>query len=154
MHILHLEDDALDADLVHREVARHEADTTWTTVDSAEAFHSAMKQARFDAIVSDNRVPGIDGPVALITLDNGFDHTKPNSFGPAGLAAFDAALDRRHTLVVSQVILRHRIRPANHFSKQRLAPRIEHHCFGVAHGPPDGHRGARHRSRRTGGRRL
>ncbi|MGW3483573.1 3-hydroxyacyl-CoA dehydrogenase NAD-binding domain-containing protein [Rhodococcus indonesiensis] len=39
------------------------------------------------------RVPGIDGPVALITLDNGFDHTKPNSFGPAGLAAFDAALD-------------------------------------------------------------
>ncbi len=33
------------------------------------------------------RVPGIDGPVALITLDNGFDHTKPNSFGPAGLAA-------------------------------------------------------------------
>lgn len=65
MHILHLEDDALDADLVHREVARHDADTTWTTVDSAEAFHTAMQQARFDAIVSDNRVPGIDGLQAL-----------------------------------------------------------------------------------------
>ncbi|QBJ98282.1 3-hydroxyacyl-CoA dehydrogenase [Rhodococcus sp. ABRD24] len=38
-------------------------------------------------------VPGIEGPVALITLDNGFDHTKPNSFGPAGLLAFDKALD-------------------------------------------------------------
>jgi 3-hydroxyacyl-CoA dehydrogenase/enoyl-CoA hydratase/carnithine racemase len=30
---------------------------------------------------------------ALITLDNGFDHTKPNSFGPAGLASLDKALD-------------------------------------------------------------
>lgn len=38
-------------------------------------------------------VPGIDGPVALITLDNGLDHIKPNSFGPAGLLAFDEALD-------------------------------------------------------------
>lgn len=38
-------------------------------------------------------VPGLDRPVALITLDNGFDHTKPNTFGPAGLASLDAALD-------------------------------------------------------------
>ncbi|MCK0092222.1 3-hydroxyacyl-CoA dehydrogenase [Rhodococcus sp. HNM0563] len=38
-------------------------------------------------------VPGLDGRIALVTLDNGFDHTKPNSFGPAGLAAFGAALD-------------------------------------------------------------
>ncbi|MEV4515891.1 3-hydroxyacyl-CoA dehydrogenase NAD-binding domain-containing protein [Dactylosporangium sp. NPDC049525] len=30
---------------------------------------------------------------ALITLDNGFDHTKPNSFGPAGLASLEAAID-------------------------------------------------------------
>jgi 3-hydroxyacyl-CoA dehydrogenase/enoyl-CoA hydratase/carnithine racemase len=30
---------------------------------------------------------------ALITLDNGFDHTKPNSFGPRGLASLDKALD-------------------------------------------------------------
>jgi 3-hydroxyacyl-CoA dehydrogenase/enoyl-CoA hydratase/carnithine racemase len=29
---------------------------------------------------------------ALITLDNGFDHTKPNSFGPAGLRELDAAI--------------------------------------------------------------
>ncbi|TCN58140.1 3-hydroxyacyl-CoA dehydrogenase [Rhodococcus sp. SMB37] len=38
-------------------------------------------------------VPGLDGQIALVTLDNGFDHTKPNSFGPAGLTAFGAALD-------------------------------------------------------------
>ncbi|MEV0645883.1 3-hydroxyacyl-CoA dehydrogenase NAD-binding domain-containing protein [Phytomonospora sp. NPDC050363] len=39
------------------------------------------------------RVPGLDGEAALITLDNGHDHRKPNSFGPAGLASLDAALD-------------------------------------------------------------
>jgi 3-hydroxyacyl-CoA dehydrogenase/enoyl-CoA hydratase/carnithine racemase len=39
------------------------------------------------------RVPGLDRPAALITLDNGYDHTKPSSFGPAGLASLDAALD-------------------------------------------------------------
>nr|WP_232327889.1 3-hydroxyacyl-CoA dehydrogenase NAD-binding domain-containing protein [Kibdelosporangium sp. MJ126-NF4]CEL14669.1 Enoyl-CoA hydratase / 3-hydroxyacyl-CoA dehydrogenase / 3-hydroxybutyryl-CoA epimerase [Kibdelosporangium sp. MJ126-NF4]CTQ96701.1 Enoyl-CoA hydratase (EC 4.2.1.17) / 3-hydroxyacyl-CoA dehydrogenase (EC 1.1.1.35) / 3-hydroxybutyryl-CoA epimerase (EC 5.1.2.3) [Kibdelosporangium sp. MJ126-NF4] len=38
-------------------------------------------------------VPGLDGPVALITLDNGFDHTKPNTFGPGGLASLNAAFD-------------------------------------------------------------
>jgi 3-hydroxyacyl-CoA dehydrogenase/enoyl-CoA hydratase/carnithine racemase len=39
-------------------------------------------------------VPGLAKPAALITLDNGFDHTKPNSFGPGGLASLDAALDQ------------------------------------------------------------
>ncbi|OLB77527.1 MAG: 3-hydroxyacyl-CoA dehydrogenase [Actinobacteria bacterium 13_2_20CM_2_71_6] len=38
-------------------------------------------------------VPGLAKPAALITLDNGYDHTKPNSFGPGGLASLDAALD-------------------------------------------------------------
>ncbi|GLY94838.1 3-hydroxyacyl-CoA dehydrogenase NAD-binding domain-containing protein [Actinoplanes sp. NBRC 103695] len=37
-------------------------------------------------------VPGLDRRAALITLDNGFDHKKPNSFGPAGLASLDAAI--------------------------------------------------------------
>ena len=38
-------------------------------------------------------VPGVAGEIALITLDNGFDHTKPSTFGPGGLAELDAALD-------------------------------------------------------------
>jgi 3-hydroxyacyl-CoA dehydrogenase/enoyl-CoA hydratase/carnithine racemase len=38
-------------------------------------------------------VPGLSKPAALITLDNGFDHTKPNSLGPAGLASLEAAID-------------------------------------------------------------
>jgi 3-hydroxyacyl-CoA dehydrogenase/enoyl-CoA hydratase/carnithine racemase len=36
---------------------------------------------------------GTAGLLALITLDNGHDHTKPNTFGPAGLLALNAALD-------------------------------------------------------------
>jgi 3-hydroxyacyl-CoA dehydrogenase/enoyl-CoA hydratase/carnithine racemase len=39
------------------------------------------------------RVPGLARPVAVITLDNGFDHTKPNTFGRAGLASLNAAFD-------------------------------------------------------------
>ncbi|WIM95289.1 3-hydroxyacyl-CoA dehydrogenase NAD-binding domain-containing protein [Actinoplanes oblitus] len=44
------------------------------------------------ALVRSVRVPGLDKPVALITLDNGFDHKKPNSFGPAGLKSLDDAI--------------------------------------------------------------
>ncbi len=39
------------------------------------------------------RVPGLSGEVALITLDNGLDHTRPSTFGRAGLTALDEALD-------------------------------------------------------------
>src|SRR3954452_1310588 len=51
-----------------------------------------------DEVVTDAKVgyvdlPAVESPVALITLDNGFDHTKPNTFGPAGLQKLDAALD-------------------------------------------------------------
>ncbi|MGN6131725.1 MAG: enoyl-CoA hydratase-related protein, partial [Nocardioidaceae bacterium] len=33
------------------------------------------------------------GTMALITLDNGLDHTRPNTFGPKSLASLNAALD-------------------------------------------------------------
>ena len=35
---------------------------------------------------------GYKGSLALITLDNGFDHTRPNTFGPQSLLALDAAI--------------------------------------------------------------
>lgn len=34
------------------------------------------------------------GSAAMITLDNGFDHTKPNTFGPGGLASLNEAIDQ------------------------------------------------------------
>ncbi len=45
------------------------------------------------ALVRFLEVPGVAGEVALITLDNGHDHTRPSTFGPAGLASLDAAID-------------------------------------------------------------
>ncbi|CAL9582846.1 Fatty acid oxidation complex subunit alpha [Actinosynnema sp. ALI-1.44] len=38
-------------------------------------------------------VPGLAGPVALITLDNGHDHTRPSTFGPQSLVSLSAAFD-------------------------------------------------------------
>ncbi|OQQ35946.1 3-hydroxyacyl-CoA dehydrogenase NAD-binding domain-containing protein [Prescottella equi] len=58
--------------------------------DIANAFADEVVTEAYTKLIT---VPGIDGPVALITLDNGFDHTKPNSFGPRGLLSFDKALD-------------------------------------------------------------
>ena len=45
------------------------------------------------ALVRDVQLPGGAGTMALITLDNGHDHTRPNTFGPAGLLALRDALD-------------------------------------------------------------
>ncbi|TDC94207.1 3-hydroxyacyl-CoA dehydrogenase NAD-binding domain-containing protein [Actinomadura sp. 7K507] len=45
------------------------------------------------AYVRDVTLPHGAGTLALITLDNGHDHTKPNTFGPNGLSDLNAALD-------------------------------------------------------------
>ncbi|WP_299445149.1 3-hydroxyacyl-CoA dehydrogenase NAD-binding domain-containing protein [uncultured Phycicoccus sp.] len=43
--------------------------------------------------VQDVALPGGAGTLALITLDNGKDHTRPNTFGPEGIAGLQDALD-------------------------------------------------------------
>ena len=43
--------------------------------------------------VQDIDLPGGAGTLALITLDNGFDHTKPNTFGPATVAGLRETVD-------------------------------------------------------------
>ncbi len=45
------------------------------------------------ALLRDVQLPDGAGTMALITLDNGHDHTRPNTFGPAGLIALRDALD-------------------------------------------------------------
>jgi 3-hydroxyacyl-CoA dehydrogenase/enoyl-CoA hydratase/carnithine racemase len=48
------------------------------------------------ALVRDVELPGGEqgpGTMALITLDNGHDHTRPSTFGPAGLISLRDALD-------------------------------------------------------------
>ena len=57
------------------------------------------------ALVRYVEVPGLPGELALITLDNGQDHTKPNTFGLGGLESLDGALDEieSHTPAVTAV---------------------------------------------------
>jgi 3-hydroxyacyl-CoA dehydrogenase/enoyl-CoA hydratase/carnithine racemase len=45
------------------------------------------------ALVRDVDLPDGAGVMALVTLDNGHDHTRPSTFGPAGLASLRDALD-------------------------------------------------------------
>ncbi len=44
--------------------------------------------------VQDVRLPGGAGTLALVTLDNGKDHTRPTTFGPEGIAGLQRTLDR------------------------------------------------------------
>jgi len=44
------------------------------------------------ALARDVELPGRTGTFVLITLDNGFDHTKPNTFGPTSLAGLSEVL--------------------------------------------------------------
>ncbi|HUV49334.1 MAG TPA: 3-hydroxyacyl-CoA dehydrogenase NAD-binding domain-containing protein [Actinomycetes bacterium] len=51
-----------------------------------------------DEVVTETKIhyvelPGGAGKAALLTLDNGRDHKRPNTFGPASLASLEAALD-------------------------------------------------------------
>ena len=43
--------------------------------------------------VQDVTLPGGAGTLALVTLDNGHDHTRPNTFGPQGIAGLQATVD-------------------------------------------------------------
>ena len=60
----------------------------------AAAFTERVTHSR----VRDVRLPGGAGTLVLVTLDNGLDHTKPNTLGPAGMAELKAALrSEEHT---------------------------------------------------------
>jgi 3-hydroxyacyl-CoA dehydrogenase/enoyl-CoA hydratase/carnithine racemase len=57
------------------------------------------------ALVRYADLPGLSGPIALITLENGRDHTRPSTFGPGGLSSLDSALDEiaAHSPAVSAI---------------------------------------------------
>ena len=65
-----------------------------TTVTTADLVAALPDEVVTKALVRDLALPGGAGTMALITLDNGFDHTKPNTFGPATMMGFQAAFDR------------------------------------------------------------
>ncbi|MFI6578252.1 3-hydroxyacyl-CoA dehydrogenase NAD-binding domain-containing protein [Nocardiopsis sp. NPDC050513] len=75
---------------------------------------TAIEQARelfgsevvTNAISRDVQLPYGAGTAVLITLDNGHDHTKPNTFGPGGLLSLDTAIEaaRARTDIVAVAV--------------------------------------------------
>ncbi|WP_277213730.1 3-hydroxyacyl-CoA dehydrogenase NAD-binding domain-containing protein [Isoptericola croceus] len=53
---------------------------------------SARAERVTHSLVRDVTLPGDGGTLALVTLDNGLDHTKPSTLGPQGMAELTAAL--------------------------------------------------------------
>jgi 3-hydroxyacyl-CoA dehydrogenase/enoyl-CoA hydratase/carnithine racemase len=67
---------------------------TLSAVDLAQFAADEVVTHAFTRVV-EVPTPGAAGStvrIALITLDNGRDHTRPNTLGPAGLASLDAAI--------------------------------------------------------------
>ena len=58
-----------------------------------EAAAAAEGEVVTRALSRDVHLPHTDRPAVLITLDNGEDHTRPNTLGPRGLAELNNALD-------------------------------------------------------------
>ena len=68
------------------------------TPGSATSVNATTDKGASDEVVTHALLrfvdlPGHSGRIALITLDNKHDHTKPNTFGVAGLTSLSAALD-------------------------------------------------------------
>ncbi|CAM3611994.1 3-hydroxyacyl-CoA dehydrogenase NAD-binding domain-containing protein [Nocardioides marinus] len=63
-----------------------------TLLERAQAISSDAERVT-EAKLRKVALPGGAGVVGLITLDNGEDHTKPNTFGPRGLISLNTAID-------------------------------------------------------------
>jgi signal transduction histidine kinase/CheY-like chemotaxis protein len=65
LKILHLEDNAADAELVKHALMRARVDCEVKNVDSADAYERELRQQAYDVILSDSGIPGYDGRAAL-----------------------------------------------------------------------------------------
>jgi 3-hydroxyacyl-CoA dehydrogenase/enoyl-CoA hydratase/carnithine racemase len=69
-----------------------------TNIDATNIDFTALfpDEVITKALARDIALPRGAGTFVLITLDNGFDHTKPNTFGPATLAGLSTVLAALH----------------------------------------------------------
>ncbi|HEY8841114.1 MAG TPA: enoyl-CoA hydratase/isomerase family protein, partial [Candidatus Dormibacteraeota bacterium] len=76
----------------------HPTNTDATNFDATNIDFTALfpDEVITKALARDIALPRGAGTFVLITLDNGFDHTKPNTFGPATLAGLSTVLDALH----------------------------------------------------------
>ncbi|CCH77010.1 fused enoyl-CoA hydratase and epimerase and isomerase; 3-hydroxyacyl-CoA dehydrogenase [Nostocoides japonicum T1-X7] len=78
---------------------------TTTAEAPTAAASTSLDEVVTHALVRDIRLPDGAGTLALVTLDNGRDHTRPNTFGPQSIAELTAAVDRLRTRAVAGEIV-------------------------------------------------
>lgn len=61
------------------------------TAEQLAELNTSERVSHF--LTQDVQLPGDAGVLALVTIDNGFDHTKPNTLGPNGLLQAKAAFE-------------------------------------------------------------
>jgi CheY-like chemotaxis protein len=65
IHILHLEDDPADAELIQAKIEEADLACRITRVQTRDEFDQALQQERYDIILADYRLPMYDGVSAL-----------------------------------------------------------------------------------------
>jgi DNA-binding response OmpR family regulator len=65
LHILNLEDDPLDTNLIQANLAESEIGCELLRVQDRSAFVAALEEGDFDLILADHSLPGFDGLSAL-----------------------------------------------------------------------------------------
>ena len=68
--------------------------TDYSKIDFSPIIDASADEVVTESFVRDVALPS-GGTLALITLDNGRDHTRPNTLGPRSLQALDKVLDRQ-----------------------------------------------------------
>ena len=65
LKILHLEDNANDAELIHARIMDEGIDAEFTLVESRDGFVRALEREQFDLVISDYTIPSFGGKEAL-----------------------------------------------------------------------------------------
>lgn len=91
LKILHLEDNAMDAELIYEDLEKAGLSCDVTRVESKTEFTAALSKSNFDLIISDFSMPGYSGNDALIYVHEHFPDT-PFIF-VSGTVGEDYAID-------------------------------------------------------------
>src|SRR5690554_1602390 len=66
--------------------------TNYNSIDFSPLIEASADEVLTESFVQDVQLPS-GGAMALITLDNGRDHTRPNTLGPRSLQALDTVIE-------------------------------------------------------------
>src|SRR5690554_4070637 len=74
--------------------------TDYSKIDFSPIIEASADEVITESFVRDVALPS-GGTLALITLDNGHDHTRPNTLGPRSLQALDEVIEEQRSRAAS-----------------------------------------------------